>query len=1258
LGGSLLVNVALLSYYVSMKQSDSSTSTSLLQVEDLAPAIKSTLSSLEQKTTARSSSKPPSPSSKARTTTVYDAAVNAEVDSTLLQGLAAANTLQVQRLVKREQALRAADAKLAKLTTANGNVRLPSPQPEHQAAFSHFEWGTVNPVSGLQRLTCSDSLADASGNSAPKNRLWGGPLAGKTDVEVDSCAPGQPCNDPCARSACNVGEVYTVECPSNCLKQELGGAVFGAGTEQNPFMDLSSVCRAALAAGVSNDAETNIVAFEVVDGAHSYLGASESKKQLLTTLDYSDVKPKYAGGSWYGVRAFKFVPASEAIQVSKRLAPGGEGSHMALSKRKSMLLAETGDAKMSQLAKLDGGQENMALYFDGTQGSMLTYEGAGAILSESITGGITVEAWVYDSQLGDRTGYVSFFQDMMGSPSSGGDDIWINPDKALPEEEKDYGFVLGTDQGAFSFGLASTNTNRLDYLSTQACACRVHSGSWVHIAGTYDGAVMKLFVDGELATEGFTQTGPISWPSDAEPAELTMGAWLGLDVQTYYKGMLDEVRIWSSALSGADIKANMHQTLAPPLAPAGLVMYWRFDRAYCDEINWILGKVAVTPGKDEMDLVPRVASGALVELQSVSWACLVECPTYTAPLHGAAYPTSVTHEGDTVSVSCDAGYEMRCGDDSDCATTTCQNDGENGGFYVPEGPAECIGICSSYPVVNNGEVTPAGQVYVDDMVEIVCKEGYELNADGNSPATCMDSGSGGMFDKMGAACIAVCDAYIQVPHGTVDPADPTRQNDQVTITCDEGYELVDSVVSGSPATCIDGGAAYGGGMYDKAASECRAKCTGYPAIEHGQVAPSGAVWVDTVVSIACKSGYVLGSGSPTSATCVDTGEGGDYDATGAECVAVCAAFPEVEFGTVSPSGEVLAGDVVSVVCDEGYVLAGDAAAFSTTCHDTGLGGEFDKEPPTCVEKPAFCAAVVIENGYVSPDADVREGSTLTVTCNEGFVFADDVATPFYATCIRDEAGGETVNGVDYGGVFDQDMPVCVPADGPTPPDPPDDVDLSMLNSRCATFRDTAASSGTFVQLEDYSKCMAQDCVQSMETGDDTPGCRFLDAHGFCFAYNSAQTWCAENVEYAGCNDGGTLWGTPPIGTAASVDAVEWTPQQGAFIQGTGADAGQPIGCQCMKNCACTKETCRCTDKNTRPVPALEGNPYYTYVFGTSEDEKSNEAKKIKFNAQKWSGSASGKWISKEGKMLQTDKTGECSCRCGIVGDGYHIFVTG
>ena len=111
---------------------------------------------------------------------------------------------------------------------------------------------------------------------------------------------------------------------------------------------------------------------------------------------------------------------------------------------------------------------------------------------------------------------------------------------------------------------------------------------------------------------------------------------------------------------------------------------------------------------------------------------------------------------------------------------------------------------------------------------------------------------------------------------------------------------------------------------------------------------------------------------------------------------------------------------------------------------------------------------------------------------------------------------------------------------------------SMLNIRCSDWRDGADSWEAAKQKEYIEKCMAQDCVQSLESGSpgggptaagaipETPGCRFLDGQGFCYAYNSAQMWCANGGSAAWCNDGGENWAQPPLGTATTRQ-TGWTP---------------------------------------------------------------------------------------------------------------------
>jgi hypothetical protein len=139
---------------------------------------------------------------------------------------------------------------------------------------------------------------------------------------------------------------------------------------------------------------------------------------------------------------------------------------------------------------------------------------------------------------------------------------------------------------------------------------------------------------------------------------------------------------------------------------------------------------------------------------------------------------------------------------------------------------------------------------------------------------------------------------------------------------------------------------------------------------------------------------------------------------------------------------------------------------------------------------------------------------------------------------------------------------------------------SKLNIRCADWRDEADTWSSYKQKDYIEKCMAQDCVQSMESGSDTPGCRFLDGQGFCYYMNSAQMWCANGGSATYCHDGGADWGQPPLGTATS-SHTGWTP--GTFpYRGSSADKGSQA-CACMKDCSCYKGVCRCVDEQQSPT---------------------------------------------------------------------------
>lgn len=80
------------------------------------------------------------------------------------------------------------------------------------------------------------------------------------------------------------------------------------------------------------------------------------------------------------------------------------------------------------------------------------------------------------------------------------------------------------------------------------------AGSWHHIAGTYDGTNLKLYLDGEEVASATTEDGIISGPNP-----VGIGADLSYDAQNpnvpdTFKGVIDNVRIYDKALSHDELK--------------------------------------------------------------------------------------------------------------------------------------------------------------------------------------------------------------------------------------------------------------------------------------------------------------------------------------------------------------------------------------------------------------------------------------------------------------------------------------------------------------------------------------------------------------------------------------------------------------------------------------------------------------------------------------------------------------------------------
>ncbi len=122
-------------------------------------------------------------------------------------------------------------------------------------------------------------------------------------------------------------------------------------------------------------------------------------------------------------------------------------------------------------------------------------------------------------------------------------------------------------------GKLGTNTNsgsNTNFVATSTTT--VNDGEWHHAAATFDGTNLKLYVDGVLeATTSFS--GTVDYGGQSVNIGRSYDPVNG-SIQ-YFDGSLDEVRIWSTARSQADIQSTMNTSLTG--SETNLLAAYSFD---------------------------------------------------------------------------------------------------------------------------------------------------------------------------------------------------------------------------------------------------------------------------------------------------------------------------------------------------------------------------------------------------------------------------------------------------------------------------------------------------------------------------------------------------------------------------------------------------------------------------------------------------------------------------------------------------------
>jgi predicted ribosomally synthesized peptide with SipW-like signal peptide len=174
------------------------------------------------------------------------------------------------------------------------------------------------------------------------------------------------------------------------------------------------------------------------------------------------------------------------------------------------------------------GAINGAIWADGKYNPALSFDGDdNVVINDSDTlkpEKVTLEAWV------KRDGTPGVYKYIAGKRYGGGwgsYHLYTGPSGGLK-------FYIGHNGG---------------YIASPDAGTGIWDNSWHHITGTYDGSIVKLYVDGAEIPGGTGTTQDIAYNTE--------NFYIGSYGNGYYfSGLVDEVRVYSKALSGAEILEN------------------------------------------------------------------------------------------------------------------------------------------------------------------------------------------------------------------------------------------------------------------------------------------------------------------------------------------------------------------------------------------------------------------------------------------------------------------------------------------------------------------------------------------------------------------------------------------------------------------------------------------------------------------------------------------------------------------------------
>lgn len=162
-------------------------------------------------------------------------------------------------------------------------------------------------------------------------------------------------------------------------------------------------------------------------------------------------------------------------------------------------------------------------YTTGVMGGALSFDGNDSVQiynpKLNITGNITFSAWFYTNSL---------------YPSNYGTIFWGSA--------SDSHFVVSDGNILFSLSIAGTR---------RTVAASISTGKWHHVVGSYDGSMMRVYVDGRYRNEAGPYAGAVLFTTGSGAVKISEYCC----ASTYYfNGLLDELRIYENSFTASEVQ--------------------------------------------------------------------------------------------------------------------------------------------------------------------------------------------------------------------------------------------------------------------------------------------------------------------------------------------------------------------------------------------------------------------------------------------------------------------------------------------------------------------------------------------------------------------------------------------------------------------------------------------------------------------------------------------------------------------------------